>query len=436
MEIGDGVIEIITYTGKINLWRPFLKPLQEKTKSTGILLGKKLVLTNYHVVKYNVRLKCRLPEQENLINLKLLSFMMERDLALCEIQSAVDLPYLEFCEHFPHLNEPVFAVGYPLGHDELKVTDGIVSGFEEKETNTAWVPDSERTFLIETTCPINPGNSGGALVDAKNRVVGLINSGILQARGVGFAIPSPIILHELPKLLRGSGRVYPYPWGLQIQSIPPILKGKLTGGYIVDKLHCCTMDVQCGDIIIGINDQKVVSHEMLSQMPIKAYIQSKPLESITVMRNSKKIQIPYTDTIKLSKIRYTDPQLEGLEYKIVMGICICSLTINHVRDAIKDGNYDFAEYLKPKNMNKCKYIITYIFPNSPANDLDVEVLGDLITTINDKPPEQVLNSPFSDKFLKIITEKPRMIYLPVSITVDRELMEDYNLPKNNFILLK
>lgn len=427
MEIGDGVVEIFTFISKNDIWRPFVIPEQQHAKSTGIVINKGLILTNYHVVKNNNRLKCRLSGKETLNDLEVLGYMPERDMALCQLVPEKDDPQiktLEIINHFPWVDQKVFAVGYPLGFGTIRVSEGNISGFQDTITNISWVPESERTFLLEFTCPINPGNSGGALVDSKNRVLGLVNSAIESAHGVGFAIPGPIILNEIDKLYKG--RAHPQPWNLQTQVIP-----KSPGLYIVGILPMNTTEVQVGDILLEV-DRKEVRGNMLQKMPLKAYVQSHRVKDLTVKRGSKTLTLPFTPA-KKPNIRYCDSQLEGLEYYVILGLCISRLTINHIRDAIKDGDFSYAEYIKPKNWMESKYFIVYVFPNSPVNNLGLDLRGELIDTINGLPAELGLQN--LDKRLKIITDNYKLVDMPLESKIDSQIVKEYKLDKTHFPLL-
>ncbi len=79
--------------------------------------------------------------------------------------------------------QKVFAVGNSLGYGTC-ITEGIVS---DKLRNV------NGKSLIMTDCAINGGNSGGPLFDANGKVIGMVVSGITDAEGMNFAIPSNTI---------------------------------------------------------------------------------------------------------------------------------------------------------------------------------------------------------------------------------------------------
>jgi S1-C subfamily serine protease len=88
--------------------------------------------------------------------------------------------------------ERVRPLGYPLGVDELKITEGIISGI------------LLTTKLFQTDAVINMGNSGGALVSLEqNAVIGLIVSeadtveGEKVIEGTNFAIMIDYVMEQI-----------------------------------------------------------------------------------------------------------------------------------------------------------------------------------------------------------------------------------------------
>ena len=86
---------------------------------------------------------------------------------------------------------------------------GVVARMREKEivrliavgasdmTSAAYtIPD-----IIQTDAAINPGNPGGLLVDEQGRLIGVtaaIRSPVEANAGIGFAIPSDIVMKVVP----------------------------------------------------------------------------------------------------------------------------------------------------------------------------------------------------------------------------------------------
>ena len=120
------------------------------------------------------------------------------------------------------VGDEVFAIGNPFGLEQT-LTRGVVSAVNRVLPGASW---SLREPLIQTDAAINQGNSGGPLVDRCGRVVGINTAILLDAQGIGFAIPVGIVKAVLPELV-GKGRVI-RPWvGVQGQMIPPQVRDLL-----------------------------------------------------------------------------------------------------------------------------------------------------------------------------------------------------------------
>lgn len=87
----------------------------------------------------------------------------------------------------------VFVIGNSLGFGTC-ITSGIVSDKARK---------LGKKVVLMTDCAVNHGNSGGPMFNEKGHVIGAIVSGITQAEGMNFAIPSGEVL----KFIRQSCNV-------------------------------------------------------------------------------------------------------------------------------------------------------------------------------------------------------------------------------------
>jgi serine protease Do len=102
------------------------------------------------------------------------------------------------------------AIGEPYELQQ-SVSVGVVSAFQRTEpiqTETG----QTLTFkgLMQTSAPINPGNSGGPLIDINGDVIG-INQSTLRggAEGIGFAIPSNTVKHDVDQMIAHPGITEP-----------------------------------------------------------------------------------------------------------------------------------------------------------------------------------------------------------------------------------
>jgi S1-C subfamily serine protease len=108
------------------------------------------------------------------------------------------------------VGQQVIAIGNPFGLSDT-MTTGIVS-----QTGRL-LPNPDTGFstpgAIQTDAAINPGNSGGPLLNMLGQVVGIntaINSATGEFSGIGFAVPSNMIIMEIPTVIKTG--TYNHPW--------------------------------------------------------------------------------------------------------------------------------------------------------------------------------------------------------------------------------
>ncbi len=140
------------------------------------------IVTNYHVVG-NVDSVSVITNDGTKKSAKVIRTSPEHDLVLLKVDGVKFLP-LEISSGVElEMADDIYAIGTPKMEDlSQTISRGIVSGFRSQENGTR---------LIQTDASVNSGNSGGALVDAKGKLVGIVNAKLVGVgiEGVAFAIP-------------------------------------------------------------------------------------------------------------------------------------------------------------------------------------------------------------------------------------------------------
>jgi S1-C subfamily serine protease len=176
------------------------------------------------------------------------------------------------------VGDQVIAIGNPYGLAST-MTTGIVSQVG-RLVPAPGVPYSVPD-VIQTDAAINPGNSGGPLLNMKGEVVGVNFAALTQ--GLGFAIPMNLIQDIVPRLIEEGNYTHPYlgftgttltsDLAANIENTTGDVKGvvvnTLVKGGPADSagLLGTTTDQygrkHGGDIIIGINGEKITEFEQL-----------------------------------------------------------------------------------------------------------------------------------------------------------------------------
>ena len=140
--------------------------------------------------------------QERVIKARVVARDRDRDLALLkteyEPKGWLDIASPSTVE----LTDQVWIVGYPLGelvaigkkseedtevNPEVSINSGMVTSLRLDEKGVL--------KAIQTDAAVNPGNSGGPMINSAGEIVGVVNSMIYGAQGLGFAIAGNV-LHQ------------------------------------------------------------------------------------------------------------------------------------------------------------------------------------------------------------------------------------------------
>ncbi len=224
---------------------PFLeeeRPVQQSSGS-GFLIDQadqsnRYIVTNFHVIEgalasgtadllENAEITVVFPQQENRpIPVQVIGANPSFDLALlAPLSSSLqfpDVPGLTIADSDQlQIGQKVIAIGNPFGL-EFTVTNGIVSALGRSVPSIGQV----NVPMIQTDAAINPGNSGGPLLNSRGELIG-VNTSIINpegraSAGIGFAVPSNLLVESLDNLASGGlsnlRDTRPY-LGAQVQSI-------------------------------------------------------------------------------------------------------------------------------------------------------------------------------------------------------------------------
>ncbi len=254
------------------------------------------ILTNHHVLGDGTQIEVVLADGERL-QAKLIGSDPDTDLAVLKVERQ-GLPAIEFgTMDEMSVGDVVLAIGNPFGVGQT-VTMGIISALGRTQLGI-------NTFenFIQTDAAINPGNSGGALVDTEGRLLG-INTAIYSrtggSLGIGFTIPVSIVQEVMNQIIT-HGRVIRGYIGVEPQDLTPELtealelplqqKGAIIAG-VVRNSPAEQAGVRTGDILIGIDDERIVdTTQMLNAI---ARLSPGSSAQFRFLRNGQEIELPIT----------------------------------------------------------------------------------------------------------------------------------------------
>ncbi|MFI4883069.1 MAG: trypsin-like peptidase domain-containing protein [Phycisphaerales bacterium JB064] len=187
VDIRQSTVKIFTTSRGPDLTRPWTRQQPSNSTGSGLVIEGGRILTNAHVVEYGQQIFVQPYLTSQRLAAKVVARNTGIDLAVLELEddSALDgVPIAALDADLPDIGDKANAYGYPLGGEELSITEGIVSRIE-------FVGYTAGTLglRIQVDAALNPGNSGGP-VAVDNRVIGLTFSGIQTADNIGYIIPN------------------------------------------------------------------------------------------------------------------------------------------------------------------------------------------------------------------------------------------------------
>ncbi len=179
------------------------------------------IVTNFHVVnaalesggvtlRDGASIEVVFPDRDEPIAVRVVGANPDVDLALLQAldpDALPDVPAIELAHDGVRVGQKVIAIGNPFGLQST-VTTGIVSAVGRQFESIGRI----EIEMIQTDAAINPGNSGGPLLDSRGRLIG-INTAIVPGvgadgrrgnLGIGFAVPTQLLVESLPLLEAGG----------------------------------------------------------------------------------------------------------------------------------------------------------------------------------------------------------------------------------------
>lgn len=418
-----GIVKIIVDTIDYDWFSPYKINGSNQSHGSGFFIDEYgHILTCAHVVENNIKIHIIIPDEgQKPIEVNLINICFDRDIALLKIVdkniNSIKTYYKLGNSDNVKQGDSVIAVGYPLLQERSKYTKGIISGRERR--------------YIQTDAPINPGNSGGPLLNINNEVIGINTSHMASADGIGFALPinefivikkqlmdiSNIklnkIIYEPTCLFEGMNtdhNLYAI-IGFDLkklfenENLENNENNENNVGYFLKKVYEKSpfhkAGIRSGDILLKFDEYIIDSHGECSVewYHEKVYIS----DLIQRYEFDKYIDVVYwsqTDPTQLRKtavsflfnnlydITYIYPPIEKMEYRIIGGLIIMPLYINHIEN-INDNKFISYKYknrlrtfVETKNRFQPILFISDIIYGSKISTLNIVEIGEIIDKVN------------------------------------------------------
>ena len=451
--LSQKTVKILSQKISLDWLHPYKNSSTGKSIGTGFFINDKgYILTCSHVVEQAKKVFITIPNHgKEKIEVDIIGLCPDLDIALLKTKDYQNKDYYEL--HEPNTiydikpGSDVYAIGFPLGQDNIKYTKGIISG--------------RQYTLIQTDTPINPGNSGGPLL-LDNKVIGINSSGILFASNVGYA--TPIAYYYLIKelLFKHKIKMIKRPFlGLSYQNTnKPLLDVKSchceTGIYVKKIFKGSPISksgLKKGDIICSVNGIKVDNfglfekewfNEKMKLSDILKTIKNNDMVSVDYWRGKKlyKKKFKYVNFDLIINEKYELYEKNPIDYEIFGGFIVMELTDNHLDKIMRKLDLSSAskitakinnimKYLDNENKIEKKLVITHVFPNSSLSNLEILTDFDIIEEVNGKKCNNLNEYRNAmkktikikgKKYIEVITEVNKRAVLLVSELLDEEVV--------------
>jgi S1-C subfamily serine protease len=191
----QSVVRIFVTTQEPDHETPWQTQAPANATGSGVVISAGRVLTGAHVVADATFLQVQKVSDPNKWVAHVEAICHDSDLALLRVDDPRFMKGVtpELLGDLPELRDRVSVAGYPIGGEEISITEGVVSRIEVQRYT-----HSERMLLAVTVdAAINEGNSGGPVFNTDAKVGGIAFQTLKDAENIGEMVPANLIRHFL-----------------------------------------------------------------------------------------------------------------------------------------------------------------------------------------------------------------------------------------------
>lgn len=456
------IVKILAHNVIHDWYAPFRSPYENESIGSGFFFAKDgYILTCCHVIEDAIKLEITIPsEGKQLYPAKVISMSPDYDIAVikAEYKNKHILNMIDSDD--VKQGAKVNAVGYPLGQDKLKLSQGIISGYQNHH--------------FQTDAPINPGNSGGPLVDINDNVIAINSQKISSdtADNIGYSVPIKYFLILKDKFLP-KDIIHPviirHPRLLcKFSQIDDLIKSynKIDeDGCLITEIHENSCLYKAGlrdnNILIEFDEFKL---DRFGEVNVPWNIERFNIKDILYrFKVGDTINIKYfnkdkgivNDTAVLDYPDFTIDDIylnlfkHKIDHEILAGLVLCNFRRNHlyqhqigpqtnIKPQLKNKLLDYKDNYKKRFENKI--ILVNILPGSYTRSnsdiesgLFLEKVNDIeVSNINELRNIILTNE---DQYIKLYLSNNRMFIITKDLIKEQHkiLSQQYNFKKTSLL---
>ncbi len=440
----DTVVQLFVYTAKFNWLEPYKSPRQSRAAGSGFFIDDQgRLLTNYHVVHEATSIKVQIPSfGKERFDATIVGVSPDRDIALLKLADGSIKKMKKHLGHISYLRlgnsdnvvrtQQVLSLGYPLGQQKLKSTQGIVSGRER----------IGRESYFQMTAALNPGSSGGPCLNDLGEVIGINTAGVVKAQNVGYIIPISDVKSVIKRLYREKIARQPF-LGVEMNysndAMLEYLGNPKPGGVYVARVFKNTffdrLGIHQGDVLYKLDNYKLDrfgesqaswSEDKVSLIDIvnRLYV-GQQLRIVVHRRGERK---EFRGKLTLSdqlSIRRFYPKFETIDFEIIGGMVVMQLALNHLLKFV-ERKPEYVKFTERENRYEPVLIISHVFADSPVHNVRFIRSGDIISEVNGNKVKtltdfrKAIRDHADEKFISIKNEDQNLMVLSIEDIIAKE----------------
>ena len=223
------------------------------------------------------------------------------DLAVLELVVPLyNVNTLSFASNTPNIGQSIIAIGNSLGLDHNSLSDGLV------RDNAFYI---EKAFpVISVSTPILSGNSGGPLINAKGKIISIVNAGFGDYEAYNWGLNTLLLKKLAEKIITTNSDYYVGTLKCQYKSLDGVDAFRFgisdLSGLLITKSY--NSSLKKNDIIKKINNQVITADNITNSIILNAdkYI------TLQIIRQNRL----YNLSVYVSKINENEDNVYG-EYE-------------------------------------------------------------------------------------------------------------------------
>ena len=267
-----GVVRVFATTQAPDHDNPWQSRTPQSSTGSGVVIRSRQIVTGAHVVADATFLQVQKISSPEKVLARVVAICHDADLALLTVDDPAFFDDISPASlgDLPELRDKVSVVGYPIGGEEISITEGVVSRIEVQRYS-----HSQRVLLAVTVdAAINAGNSGGPVFRGDN-VVGIAHQKLENADNIGEMVPTPLIRRFLEAVATDRSTAVPS-LGILVQGLEnATLRAHLgmppgeTGVRIAVVDHGGSADgrLMVGDVLLAVDGHAIANNHTIQLRP-------------------------------------------------------------------------------------------------------------------------------------------------------------------------